>query len=164
MRSDPDAGEDVLTWKAPRTDTPLMSFLVSAKYYREFTKKMRRQGVPDTAMHKKRKTFEWNERAQEAWDLCEAPVLGMPTEKGMYPLVTEASVVAISGILHQELEWNKRTVLCTIAYGSEVLSDTEMKHGAPKAEMFAVVTFAEKYHAYLRSAPFKLHVNKRALP
>ena len=32
-------GEDVLTWKAPRTDTPLMSFLVSAKYYREFIKR-----------------------------------------------------------------------------------------------------------------------------
>ena len=31
-----------------------------------------------------------------------------------------------------------------IAYGSKNLSDTEMKYGAPKAEMFAVVTFVEK--------------------
>ena len=30
-----------------------------------------------------------------------------------------------------------------IAYGSKVLSDTEMKYGAPKAEMFAVVTIVE---------------------
>ena len=30
---------------------------------------------------------------------------------------------------------------------SKVLSDTEMKYGAPKAEMFAVVTFVEKYSA-----------------
>ena len=37
----------------------------------------------------------------------------------------------------------------------EVLSDTEMKYGAPKTEMFAVVTFVEKYPAYLGSAPFK---------
>ena len=35
-------------------------------------------------------------------EFCEAPVLGMPTEKGMYVLDTDASVVAISGILHQE--------------------------------------------------------------
>ena len=79
----------------------------------------------------------------------------MPTEKGMYVLDTDASVVAISGILHQEQEWNGktvlrpiayftrsrsgtgRTVLRPIAYGSKVLSDTEMKYGAPKAEMFA---------------------------
>ena len=87
----------------------------------------------------------------------------MPTEKGMYVLDTDASVVAISGILHQEQEWNGRTVLHPIAYGSKVLSDTEKKYGAPKAEMFAVVTFVEKYRAYLGSAPFKLPVDNRAL-
>ena len=90
-------------------------------------------------------------------------MLGMPTEKGMYVLDTDSSVVAISGILHQEQEWNGRTVLRPIAYGSKVLSDTEMKYGAPKAEMFAVVTFVEKYRAYLGSAPFKLRIDNRAL-
>ena len=75
----------------------------------------------------------------------------------------DASVVAISGILHQEQEWNGRSALRPIAYGSKVLSDTENKYGAPKAEIFAVVTFVEKYRAYLGSAPFKLRVDNRAL-
>ena len=43
------------------------------------------------------------------------------------------------------------------------MSDTEMKYGAPKAEMFAVVTFVEKYRAYLGSEPFKLRVDNRVL-
>ena len=38
-----------------------------------------------------------------------------------------------------------------------------MKYGAPKAEMFAVITFVENYSAYLGSAPFKLRVDNRAL-
>ena len=38
-----------------------------------------------------------------------------------------------------------------------------MKYGAPKAEMFAVVTFVEKFRAYLGSASFKLRVDNRAL-
>ena len=119
-------------------------------------------------MRNKGKKFEWDEEAQAAFEnikreLCEAPVLGMPTEKGKYVLDTDASVVAISGILHQEQEWNGRTVLCPIAYGSKVLSDTEVKYGAPKAEIFAVVTFVEKYCAYLGIAPFKLRVDNRAL-
>ena len=38
VRSDPEAVEAVLTWKAPRTDTQFMSFLVFANYYREFIK------------------------------------------------------------------------------------------------------------------------------
>ena len=169
VRPDPEAVEAVLTWKAPRTDTQLMSFLGFANYYREFIKGYADKVYPmQKLMRNKGKKFEWNEEAQVAFEnikreLCEAPVLGMPTEKGMYVLDTDASVVAISGILHQEQEWNGRTVLRPIAYGSKVLSDTEMKYGAPKAEMFAVVTFVEKYRAYLGSAPFKLRVDNRAL-
>ena len=83
-------------------------------------------------MRNKGKKLEWNEEAQAAFEnikreLCEAPVLGMPTEKGMYALDTDASVVAILRILHQEQEWNGRTVLRPIAYGSKMLSDPEMK-------------------------------------
>ena len=111
VRPDPEAVEAVLTWKAPRTDTQLMSFLGFANYYREFTK-----GYADKMysmqklMRNKGKKFEWSEEAQAAFgnikrELCEAPVLGMPTEKGMYVLDTEASVVANSRILHQEQEW-----------------------------------------------------------
>ena len=71
-------------------------------------------------------------------------------------LDTEASVVAISGKLHQEQEWNGRTVLRPIAFGSKVLSDTEMKCEKSTA-------FVEKYRAYLGSAPLKLRVDNRAL-
>ena len=169
VRPDPEAVEAVLTWKAPRTDTQLLSFLGFANYYREFIKGYADKVYPmQKLMRNKGKKFEWNDEAQVAFEnikreLCVAPVLGMRTEKGMYVLDTDASVVHISGILHQEQEWNGKTVLRPIAYGSKVLSDTDMKYGAPKAEMFAVVTFVEKYRAYLGSAPFKLRVDIRAL-
>ena len=133
VRPDPETVEAVLTWKAPRTDTQLLSFLGFANYYREFIKGYADKVYPmQKLMRNKGKKFEWNDEAQVAFEnikreLCEAPVLGMPTEKGMYVLDTDASVVAISGILHQEQEWNGRTVLRPIAYGSKVLSDTEMK-------------------------------------
>ena len=38
VRADPEAVEAVLTWKAPKTDTQMMSFLGFANYYREFIK------------------------------------------------------------------------------------------------------------------------------
>ena len=87
----------------------------------------------------------------------------MPTEKRMFVLDTDAPVVNITGIIYQEHEWNRKTVLRPVAYGSKVLSDTEKKSGAPKAEIFAVITFLEKYRAYLRSAPFNFRVDNRAL-
>ena len=147
VRPDPEAVDAVLTWEAPRTDTQLLSFLGFVNYYREFIKGYADKVYPmQKLMRNKGKKFECNDEAQVAFEnikreLCEAPVLGMPTEKCIYVLDTDASVVAISGILYQEQEWNGRTVLRPIAYGSKVLSDTEMKYGAPKAEMFAVVTF-----------------------
>ena len=170
IRPDPDAVEAVLTWKSPKTEHQLMSFLGFANYYREFVKGYADKVYPmQQLMRHKGKKFTWNNAAEESFqrikkELCEAPVLGMPTEKGMYVLDMDASVVAISGILHQEQEWNRKTVLRPIAYGSKVLSDTEMKYGAPKAEMFAVVTLVQKkYKADLGSEPFKLRVDNRAL-
>ena len=63
---------------------------------------------------KKGKKFCWTDEAQVSFEkfkreLCEVPVLGMPTEKEMLVLDTDASVVAISGKLHQEHEWNNRS-------------------------------------------------------
>ena len=59
------------------------------------------------------------------------------------------------------MEWENSSSSHCIC--SKVLSDTEMKCGAPKAENFAVVTIVERYRAYLGSAPFKLRVDNRAL-
>ena len=63
-------------------------------------------------MRHKGKKLTWNDVTEEPFqrikkEMCEAPVLGMPTQKVMYVLDTEASVVAISGILHQEQEWKR---------------------------------------------------------
>ncbi|XP_063713845.1 uncharacterized protein LOC134841737 [Symsagittifera roscoffensis] len=110
VRPDPEAVEAVLIRKAPRTDTQLMSFPGFANYYREFIKGYADKVYPmQKLMRNTGKKFEWNEEAQTAFEnikreLCEAPVLGMPTEKVIYVLDTDASVVTISGILHPEQE------------------------------------------------------------
>ena len=160
---------DTIKYLGRLVDKRRVSFLGFANYYRDFVKGYADKIYPmQQLMRNKSKKFTWTDEAQVSFEnikreLCEAPVLRMPTEKGMFVLDTDASVFPISGILHQEQEWNGRTVLRPIAYGSKVLSDTEMKYGAPKAEIIAVITFVEKYRAYLGSAPFKLRVDNRAL-
>ena len=59
VRPDSVAKEDVLTWKAPRTDTQLMSFLGFANYYREFIKRYTDKVYPmQKLMRNKGKKFE----------------------------------------------------------------------------------------------------------
>ena len=82
--------------EATKTDTQLMSFLGFADHYRDFI-----NGYADMIyymqqlMKNKGKKFSWTDAAQISFEnikreLCEAPVLGMPTEKGMLVLDTVA--------------------------------------------------------------------------
>ncbi|XP_063713153.1 uncharacterized protein LOC134841209 [Symsagittifera roscoffensis] len=114
VRPDPEAVEAVLTWKAPITETQLMSFQGFANYYREFIKGYADKVYPmQRLMRYKGKKFEWNDEAQVAFEnikreLCKAPVLGMPTEDGMYVLDTDTSVTPqvmrmLGGLLEREV-------------------------------------------------------------
>ena len=73
---------------------------------------------------KKNQHFYWNEKHQKAFDtvkqaLADATALAAPSEEGRFELDTDASAVAIAGILHQEQEHNGRTVLRPIVYGPD---------------------------------------------
>ena len=48
IRPDPDTVEAVLTWKSPKTEHQLMSFLGFANYYREFVKGLSDATVNET--------------------------------------------------------------------------------------------------------------------
>ena len=69
VRTDPEATDALLTWKAPRTDKQLMSFLGFANYYREFIKGYADKVYPmQRLMRNKGKKFEWNDEAQVAFE------------------------------------------------------------------------------------------------
>ena len=98
---------------------------------------------------KKNQHFHWEERHQEAFHsvkqaLSDATTLAAPNEQGRFVLDTAASTVAIAGILHQKQEYNGKTILRPIVYGSKSLKRTQLNYGAPKLEMYAVFYFCRK--------------------
>ena len=119
-------------------------------------------------MRNKGKKFTWTDEAQVSFEnikreLCEARSSACQRRRGCSCWTRMHQWLRYQAYFTKSRSGTERTVLRPIAYGSKVLSDTEMKYGAPKAEMFAVITFVEKYRAYLGSAPFKLRVDNRAL-
>ena len=78
-------------------------------------------------------------------------------------LDTDASAVAISGILHQWQGPPGERRLRPIVYDSKKLTTTQAKYGAPKLEMFAAYYFIVKNHSYLCPWKFTLRVDNQAL-
>ena len=103
--------------------------LASAKYYCDFIPYHAAKLQRMQEHQKKNQHFQWNEGHQEAFDavkraLAEATTLAAANEKGRCVSDTDASSVAIAGILHQGQEHIGKTVLRPIVYCSKSLTRT----------------------------------------
>ena len=95
--------------------------------------------------------------------LADATVLTAPNEGGRFVLDTDTSALAVVAILHQEQEYNGKTILRPIVYDSKSLSRTQLNYGAPKLEMYAVFYFNKTFPSYLAGREFRLRVDNQAL-
>ena len=168
IKPDPAAVSKIQEWMPPRNREELQSFLGFANYYRDFIPFHAAKVQPMQELLRKNQHFYWKEKHQEAFDsvkqaLADATALAAPNEEGRFVLDTDASAVAIAGILHQEQQYNGKTILRPIVYGSKSLTRTQMNYGAPKLEMYAVFYFIEKFHSYLAGREFTLRVDNQAL-
>ena len=168
IKPDPAAVSKIQEWMPPRNKEELQSFLGFANYYRDFIPFHAAKVQPMQELLRKNQHFYWKEKHQEAFDsvkqaLADATALAAPNEEGRFVLDTDASAVAIAGILHQEQQYNGKTILRPIVYGSKSLTRTQMNYGAPKLEMYAVFYFIEKFHSYLAGRDFTLRVDNQAL-
>ena len=168
IKPDPAAVSKIQEWMPPRNKEELQSFLGFANYYRDFIPFHAAKVQPMQELLRKNQHFYWKEKHQEAFDslkqaLADATALAAPNEEGRFVLDTDASAVAIAGILQQEQQYNGKTILRPIVYGSKSLTRTQMKYGAPKLEMYAVFYFIEKFHSYLAGREFTLRVDNQAL-
>ena len=168
IKPDPAAVSKIQEWMPPRNKEELQSFLGFANYYRDFIPFHAAKVQPMQELLRKNQHFYWKGKHQEAFDsvkqaLADATALAAPNEEGRFVLDTDASAVAIAGILHQEQQYNGKTILRPIVYGSKSLTRTQMNYGAPKLEMYAVFYFIEKFHSYLAGREFTLRVDNQAL-
>ena len=142
IKPDPKAVAKLKDWDIPRTKTELQSFLGFANYYRDFIPWHAKLVAPLHAMTGAGSSFLWGEEQQRAFNsikvaLMEATALAQPDTEGEFVLDTDASGVAISGILHQWQGPPESRKLRPIVFGSKKLTSTQAKYGAPKLEMYA---------------------------
>ena len=94
--------------------------------------------------------------------LIETTALAQPDSEEIV-IDTFASVVAISGILHQRHGPPGDRRLRPIVYGNKKLTATQAKYGAQKMEMYAAYHFIVKNRRYLGARKFTLILKNQAL-
>ncbi|MCP4479053.1 MAG: hypothetical protein GY818_13290, partial [Planctomycetaceae bacterium] len=167
--------DKILAWPIPTNRTELKSFLGFANYYREFIRGYSHIAAPIIALDRKNKEdpkntqIIWNDEANDAFEalkkaFTEPPVLALPSEEGLYILDTDASVVAIAGILHQNQRDDDDVIRTrVICYGSRALTGSELKYSAAKSELMALVYFCNHYRQYLLGRSFVARTDNQAL-
>ncbi|MCP4195076.1 MAG: hypothetical protein GY768_31130, partial [Planctomycetaceae bacterium] len=167
--------EKIMAWATPTNRTELKSFLGFASYYREFVMGFSHIAAPLTALDRKNKddpkntSIKWNDEAERAFNelkqaFTTTPILSLPTEEGLYVLDTDASCVAIAGILHQiqpdDDGIDRTRVIC---YASRALTGPELRYSAAKSELLALVYFCKYFKQYLLGRSFVVRVDNQAL-
>jgi hypothetical protein len=154
----------IQNYPRPTTLSALRRFLGMVGFYARFIPEFSKRAAVPHALKRKGVQFVWTSNHQMAFEslkkaLCEAPVLQIPKFSEEFVLVTDASELAVSAVLHQRVNG----ALAPISYYSKLLTGAERKYGTYEKECLAVLFGCDKCQVYLGHKEFELHCDNRAL-
>jgi len=105
----PDHVATINAYPRPNNLRALRRFLGMVAFYARFIPEFSQHAAPLHALKKKGRQFAWTDQHQVAFDalkkaLSEAPVLQIPNFSAEFVLVTDASDLAISAVLNQQVD------------------------------------------------------------
>ncbi|GJT17382.1 putative nucleotidyltransferase, ribonuclease H [Tanacetum coccineum] len=149
----------VQEWPTPTTITEVRSFHGLASFYRRFIPNFSSIMAPLTDCMKG-KSFVWTEEAELAFQvvkekLTTTPILILPDFSKVFELHTDASKVAIGGVLSQGGR--------PVAYFSEKLTEPKSRYTTYDLEFYAVVQAVKHWRHYLFHKEFVLFTDHDSL-
>lgn len=150
----------VAEWKVPNNIKETQAFLGFANYYRRFIKDFSKIANPLTELTKKDRPFEWNDKAQVAFEqlkeaILSEPVLGIFDPEKEIELETDASDFALGGQIGQRDDQGR---LHPIAFYSHKLHDAELRYPVYDKEFLAIVNCFKEFRHYLMGSKHKIKV------
>ena len=168
ISTDPKKIEAVKNWPTPRNGKQVKSFLGLASYYRRFIDSFSTVAKPLTKLTSCKNKFNWTEECDVSFNklkecLISSPILGYPQEEGEFIVDTDASDVALGGILSQIQEQDGTHIERVLAYGSRTLSAQEMNYCVTRRELLAIVHHLRMWKCYLLGRHFKVRTDHSSL-
>lgn len=165
LRTNPDKIRPIVEYERPTTITKLRRFLGMVNYYRRFIADFSGVTSPLSDLLKtKSKVIQWNESAETAFCeikelLISSPILGSPDFDREFVIQTDASDVAVAGVLTQQHEEGERV----IAYFSHKLTTPQKNYHAAEKEALAAILAIDAFRGYIEGYHFTLITDSSAL-
>jgi len=164
IQPQPDKLSAIQEWPVPRCLREVRAFVGLASYYMRFVSIFAAIAEPLTSLTKKGTRFKWTEHTQEAFDKLKQALLNTPILAFPYPhipciLDTDASDVAIGGVLSQVVEGQEKS----IAFFSRVMNPTQRRYCATRRELLAVIAALQHFRHYLLNVHIILRTDHHSL-
>jgi hypothetical protein len=161
--------QKILEWPRPSSLGELRSFVGLCKHYRVLIKDFSSLCEPLNRLTRKDEEFVWGEEQEAAFQslkrvVSSDPVIAEPDfydlEKRPLIIVSDASGVAIGGVLEQEKEDGKRH---PIRFESRTFNKKERDYSMVKKECLAVVYNLKVFRPYIFGAKFILEIDAKVV-
>ena len=157
---DPAKVQDIVDWPQPKNVREVRGFLGITGWYRIFIKDYAKIAGPITKLLKKNAKIIWESDQEISFQelkaiLTSAPVLKLPDFNSPFDVITDASGIAIGGVLQQEGR--------PIAFTSRKLKDYEKNYATHDLELLAVIHALKLWRHYLLGKKFTLSTDHRSL-
>lgn len=164
IKPDPKKTIAIKNFPTPKTQKQIKSFLGLVGFYRRFIFNFADKAKPLTNLLKKDANFIWDQTCAQAFEtlkqaIMSEPILQHPNFKEKFILTTDASGVAISGVLSQG-EIGKDL---PIAFASRTLNDAEKRYSTTEREMLAIYWSIKQFRTYLFATQFVVITDHKPL-
>jgi transposase InsO family protein len=143
----------------PKNRDDVRRFYHLASYFRKFIPKFAERARPLSELLKKETPFRFEDPEKESFQhlkrsLAEPPVLAIYDPDAETEVHTDASAVAVAGILMQRKR--DEALFHPVYYYSRLTLDAEKRYRSFDLECLAAVESIKKFRVYLLGKPFKL--------
>ena len=152
--------ERIGEWPVPKSVKQVQEFLGFANFYRRFIVNFSKIGRPIFNLLKKDKKFEWNEKAEAAFNALKAefqkaPMLMYPDPEKQFFVEADASDYATGGVLSQIGDDGLKH---PIAFYSKSLAPAERNYDIFDKELLAIMRILGEWRHHLEGSKHKVIV------
>ena len=170
LQANPEKVTKLREWGVPRSSKDVERFLGLANYYSRMIKNYAHHAAPLMDLTGKSLTGadfaeRWGESQQQAYEtlkesLTSEPVVTLAKPNRTMVIQTDASDVALGGMLMQDDDEGQRRVVC---YFSHKFTEAERNWSVNERELFGLVYALRKFRHYLVGTPIRYENDHKPL-